>query len=52
MTKMLANEKVAAEVVSALRADGHDVSWISEVRPGSADGVEEPEVRCDGDFMG
>jgi predicted nuclease of predicted toxin-antitoxin system len=35
--KLLANENVAADVVTALRADGHDVAWIREVGPGSID---------------
>jgi predicted nuclease of predicted toxin-antitoxin system len=37
--KLLANENVAAAVVDALRADGHDVVWIKEVGQGSTDDV-------------
>ena len=39
MTKLLANENVAADVVSALRADGHDGVWIKEVGRGSTNEV-------------
>lgn len=37
MAKLLANENVASTVVAALRDDGHDVTWIREVGPGSTD---------------
>ncbi len=39
MLKLLANENVPAEVVMALRADGHDVAWIQEAGSGSADEI-------------
>ena len=39
MAKLLADENVALDVVAALRADGHDVSSIKEVGPGSTDDV-------------
>ncbi|WP_159452224.1 DUF5615 family PIN-like protein [Singulisphaera sp. GP187] len=39
MTKLLANVNVAAAVVSALRADSHDVVWIKELGRGSTDDV-------------
>ena len=37
--RLLANENVAAVVVRALRADGHEVAWILELSPGSTDEV-------------
>ena len=37
MAKLLADEIVPAVVVLALRADGHVVSWMREVGPGSTD---------------
>lgn len=39
MVKVLAGENVAGDVVMALRADGHDVTWIKETGPGSTDHV-------------
>jgi predicted nuclease of predicted toxin-antitoxin system len=42
--KLLANEKVATDVVLALRADGHDVAWIEEVDPGSDDEAVLPRA--------
>ena len=39
MLKLLANENVPAEVVMALRADGHDVAGIQEAGSGSADEI-------------
>ena len=37
MARMLADENVPADVVTALKADGHDVGWMREVGPGSPD---------------
>jgi predicted nuclease of predicted toxin-antitoxin system len=37
MARMLANENVPADVVTALKADGHDVSWMRDVGPGTLD---------------
>ncbi len=39
MVKLLANENVAADVVAALRGDGHDVAWIKERNRGASDDV-------------
>ena len=39
MAKLLANENVGADVVTGLRDDGHDVTCIAEVGPGSTDEV-------------
>jgi len=35
--KLLADENVAGDVVSLLRQQGHDVAWIRQDSPGSAD---------------
>lgn len=35
--RILADENVARSVVEALIGSGHDVSWIAERAPGSAD---------------
>ncbi len=37
MARMLANENVPAVVVTALKADGHDVTWMRDIGPGSLD---------------
>jgi predicted nuclease of predicted toxin-antitoxin system len=37
MARILANENVAGDVVTALQADGHDVTWMRDVGPGSPD---------------
>lgn len=37
MARLLANENVPANAVAALRSDGHDVSWMRDVGPGSPD---------------
>src|SRR4051794_23215484 len=37
MARMLANENVPADVVAALNADGHDVTWMRDLGPGSPD---------------
>src|SRR4051812_35302186 len=37
MARMLANENVPGDVVAALLADGHDVTWMRDVGPGSPD---------------
>ncbi len=37
MARMLANENVPGDVVTALRRDGHDVTWMRDVGPGSPD---------------
>lgn len=37
MARMLANENVPGVVVAALGADGHDVTWMRDVGPGSPD---------------
>ena len=37
MARMLANENVPGDVVTALRTDGHDVTWMRDVGPGSPD---------------
>ena len=37
MARLLANENVPAAVVTALRADGHDVGWMAETAPGAPD---------------
>jgi len=37
MLRILANENVPFDVIEALRTDGHDVTWIREVTPGSSD---------------
>jgi predicted nuclease of predicted toxin-antitoxin system len=35
--RFLANENIARDVIVALRAAGHEVAWIREDAPGSAD---------------
>ncbi len=35
--RLLANENVAGELVSALRGVGHDVAWIATDAPGASD---------------
>lgn len=35
--RLLANENFPLDAVEALRADGHDVTWIHEDAPGSSD---------------
>lgn len=35
--RLLANENVPGAAVAALRQQGHDVAWIHEIAPGSAD---------------
>jgi predicted nuclease of predicted toxin-antitoxin system len=35
--RLCANENIPAESVARLRDDGHDVLWIRDVAPGSAD---------------
>ena len=35
--KVIADEGVSREVVNRLRAEGHEVEWVSESSPGSAD---------------
>jgi predicted nuclease of predicted toxin-antitoxin system len=37
MAKFLANENVPLQVVEAIRAEGHDLAWVSEVMPGADD---------------
>ena len=37
MARMLANGNVPGDVVTALRADGHDVTWMRDIGPGSPD---------------
>ena len=37
MARRLANENVPGDVVAALLADGHDVTWMRNVGPGSPD---------------
>jgi len=37
VAKLLANENVPSRVIIALRGDGHDVSCIQEIGPGSTD---------------
>src|SRR4051794_20584206 len=37
MVRMLANENVPGDVVTALRADGHDVTSMRDAGPGSSD---------------
>ncbi len=37
MARILANENVPRDVVTALRADSHDVTWMSDLGPGSPD---------------
>lgn len=37
MARMLADENVPGDVVTALRTDGHDVAWMRDVGPGSPD---------------
>lgn len=37
MPRVLADENVPADVVAALKADGHDVAWMRDVGPGSPD---------------
>ena len=39
MARLLADENVARDVVSALESDGHDVIWFGETGPGSIDDV-------------
>ena len=39
MTRFLANENVAGEVVEALRAAGCDIAWMTEEAPGTSDPV-------------
>ena len=37
MARLLANENIPADVVTALKSDGHDVAWMRDVGPGSPD---------------
>lgn len=37
MLRLLANENISADVVDALRQDGHDVAWIRADSPGIDD---------------
>ena len=37
MARMLADENVPGDVVTAMRVDGHDVTWMRDVGPGSPD---------------
>src|SRR4051794_31864161 len=39
MVHLLANENVPADVVTALRSDGHDVIWMRDAGPGSPDDI-------------
>lgn len=35
--RLLANENIPLDAVEALRADGHDVAWVAEDAPSTAD---------------
>lgn len=35
--RLLANENIPLDAVNALRADGHDVAWVAEDAPSTAD---------------
>jgi predicted nuclease of predicted toxin-antitoxin system len=35
--KLLANENIAAALVTGLRSAQHDVAWVAETAPGSSD---------------
>jgi predicted nuclease of predicted toxin-antitoxin system len=37
MAKFLADDNVPSQVVDAIRANGHDLAWISEVSPAAND---------------
>jgi predicted nuclease of predicted toxin-antitoxin system len=37
VARLLVNENVPGDVVTALRADDHDVLWVQEAGPGSTD---------------
>lgn len=37
MARMLANENIPGIVVTAMKADGHDVTWMRDLGPGSSD---------------
>ena len=37
MARLLANENIPADVVTALKSDGHDMAWMRDVGPGSPD---------------
>jgi len=37
LARLLANENIGADVVQALREDGHDLTWITEVAKSSTD---------------
>ena len=46
--RFLADENMPGPVVAALRADGHDVLWIKESRPGTSDTVVLELAQRDG----
>lgn len=46
--RILANENVAGEAVSALRERGHDVAWVREDAPGSSDTVVLSRAQAEG----
>lgn len=46
--RILANENVAGEAVSALRERGHDVAWVREDAPGSGDAVVLSRAQAEG----
>jgi hypothetical protein len=46
--RFLANENVPRAAVEALRADGHDVSWIRTDAPGSSDDAVLARAHGDG----